>query len=302
MKELLLKRSSEAARRAIVHYLASEHDQFLMQAALSFELAGKARLASIHPSLIVDRDFDSFLHVCAAGKHAKRAPWNIKTITASEVLARAVQLLPQLNEFRPRLTLLAEYRNSAIHLGEVVEDEKKEIFHAFLASVSLLSDDMANSRADFFGIYEELVAKHLDDSLAEANRAVAEKLAHARNVFALRYAALNPEQMGLVARPIQLSYPTEKYERILQDCPACGNQGLLSGTYSVDWEADYDDEGGPSNAYAVVTLTASGFTCGFCDIDLDGEAELTAGDVPTVINIENVDSADFYEESYNEYQ
>src|SRR6266851_5103377 len=133
MKDQLLKRSAEAAQRAIRHYLAEEYDQFLIHACHCFELVGKARLAAIHPSLIVDRDFDSFLHVCAAGKHARRPPWNIKSINATEVLARCSQLHPGLTDFSSRLKLLADFRNSAIHLGEVVEDERKEIFHAFLA-------------------------------------------------------------------------------------------------------------------------------------------------------------------------
>jgi hypothetical protein len=117
MKENLKKRSLDAGQRAIHHYLHKEYDQFLMQAAMCFELLGKSRLATIHPSLIVDRDFDSFLHVCAEGKHAKRAPWNIRTINATEVLKRCIQLHPALTDFKDRLGMLAEFRNSAIHLG-----------------------------------------------------------------------------------------------------------------------------------------------------------------------------------------
>lgn len=303
MKETLLKRSGEAVRRAIRHYVADEYDQFLMQAALGFELLGKARLCAIHPCLIVDRDFDSFLHVCAAAKHAKRAPWNIKTISATEVLIRCVQLNPSLNEFKLRLTLLAEYRNSAIHLGEIVDGERKEIFHAFLVSTSLVSGDLGIDRAEFFGEYEQLVATHLDDSLADANREVAEKVALAKATFERRYSALDEKMIELVRKTVELGYPVDKYERILFECPACENNGLLSGTYDVDWEADYDDESGlATNAYPVVTMTASGFSCGFCDLRLDGAAELTASGLPSRVDIQNVDPSDFYEESYNEYQ
>jgi hypothetical protein len=62
MKDKLLKQGVDATQRAIRHYLSGEYDQFFIQAAVSFELLGKARLAAIHPSLIVDKDFDSFLH------------------------------------------------------------------------------------------------------------------------------------------------------------------------------------------------------------------------------------------------
>jgi hypothetical protein len=46
MKAQLLKQSVSAAQRAVRHYLVPEYDQFLIQAEHSFELLGKARLAS----------------------------------------------------------------------------------------------------------------------------------------------------------------------------------------------------------------------------------------------------------------
>jgi hypothetical protein len=47
MKEKLLKQGADAAQRAIRHYLKDEYDQFFIQAGISFELLGKARLAAI---------------------------------------------------------------------------------------------------------------------------------------------------------------------------------------------------------------------------------------------------------------
>src|SRR5258708_2779218 len=198
MKDQLLKRSVGAAQRAIRHYLVPEYDQFLIQAGHSFELLGKARLATIHPSLVVDKDFDSLLLVCAGGKHTQRPPWSIKTITATEVLRHCNQIHPRLREFEKRLTLLAEYRNSAIHFGEIIEDEKKEIFHAFLAATSLLVDELGINRPEYFGEFSKLVETHLDESLAETNRNVAAQLARSRNVFAQRYSALGNAQMEIV--------------------------------------------------------------------------------------------------------
>jgi hypothetical protein len=295
MKDQLLKRSVDAAQRAIRHYLVPEYDQFLIQAGHSFELLGKARLASIHPSLIIDKDFDSFLLVCAGGKHTQRPPWNIKTITATEVLRRCNQLNPRLRDFEKRLTLLAEYRNSAIHLGEIVEDEKKEIFHAFLAATSLLVNEFGVKPQEYFGEFAMLVETHLDDSLAETNRNVAEQLARSKTVYATRYSALDNDQITVVVKSVEASYPVDKYERVLVACPACGQQGLLSGSYEVDWEVDYDDDGSIAGGYPVVTMTASDFCCFFCDLVLSGAAELQAAGLPTTVDIENPDPQDFYD-------
>ena len=132
-----------------------------------------------------------FFTFALAGKHAKRAPWNIKTINATEVLQRCVQLHPGLNDFSARLKLLAEFRNSAIHLGEVLEDERKEMFHEFLASTSLVVDAMAIPRKDFFGEFAGLVAAHLDESLTEVNRVTAEKLATAKTEYERKYGSLD---------------------------------------------------------------------------------------------------------------
>lgn len=294
MKDQLMERSSSAAQRAIRHYLSEEYDQFLVQAATSFEQLGKARLAAIHPSLIVDRDFDSFLHVCAAGKHAKRPPWNIRTINATEVLTRCIQLHPGLNDFNPRLRLLADFRNSAIHLGEIVETERKEIFHAFLASTSLITDEMGTSRQEFFGEFAELVATHLDTSLAEVNRIVAENIARAKTSYHQKYGTLDASHVESIVESVESRYSPAKYEEMLVQCPACGKQGLVSGSFDVEWEADYDDDGTQIAGYPVVTLTPSSFICNLCGLTLADTAELKAAGLGEPLGVEDVEPSDFY--------
>lgn len=59
---------------------------------------------------------------------------------------------------------------------------------------------------------------------------------------------------------------------------------------------DYEREGTIASAHPVVTMTPSGFSCGFCDLSLDGAAELKASGLSTTVDIEDVDPADFYEE------
>lgn len=295
MKDKLLKQSTGAAQRAIGHYVAGEYDQFLIQAGHSFELLSKARLASIHPSLIVDKHFDSLLHACGAGKHTTSPPWKIKTITATEALERCIQLHPRLQGSKKLLMLLAEFRNSAIHLGEIILRERKEIFHAFLAATSLLVDELAIKRETYFGTFADLVATHLDESLADANRDVAEQLACSQNIYARRYSALAKDQMEVVAKSIEASYPIDKYERVLTECPACGQQGLLSGSYEVEWEVDYDRDGSISGGYPVVTMTPADFSCFFCDLTLAGAVELQAAGLPPTVDIKDPDPRDFYD-------
>lgn len=302
MKEKLIKRSLSAGQRAIRHYLNKEQDQFLMQAAICFELLGKARLAAIHPCLIVDRDFDSFLHVCTDGKHTKRPPWNIRTINATEVLQRCIQLHPALNDFAVRLKLLAEFRNSAIHLGEVFEQEAKEIFHEFVAATSLLVDEMKIAREDFFGEFAELVDAHLDKALTEVNRLTAENIAASKAKYERKYGALEPEHTQGIIKGIEAGYSLRTYDDQLAGCPACGNQGVLSGSVEVAWEADFDRYGNPERGYPVVTLVPSSFICSLCGLSLGGSAELQAAGLGDPIDIEDVNPSDFYDEPDDDYR
>jgi hypothetical protein len=301
LKDQLLKRSVACAQRAIHHYLNDEYEQFLIQSATSFEQLGKAKLAAINVCLIIDRDFDSLLHVCAAGKHTKRAPWNLKTINATEVLKRCTQIQPGLIDFGSRLGLLAEFRNSAIHLGEIVQNERKEIFHTFLASTSLMVDEMGISRKDFFGEYEGLVATHLDQSAAEVNLVVAEKIARAQTYFQNSYGALEPAHAEAIFKFVESAYDPAKYEQDLILCPACEHLGLVSGSFDVEWEADFDDDGLPVGAYPVVTLTPSTYNCNLCRLSLDDSNELKTAGLPMPLEIKDVNASDFYEEPPQDY-
>jgi hypothetical protein len=296
VKDKLTKSSTNSAQRAIRHYLSEDYDQFLIHAAMSFEQLGKARLATIHPSLIIDKDFDSFLHACGAGKHAKRLPWNIKTINATEVLARCTQLQPQLNDFSARLKLLTEFRNSATHLGEIVDTERKEIFHAFIASTSLVADEMGIPRREFFGEYAELVATQLDKSAKEVNRLVAERIARAKTNYQQKYGTLDRVHLESIVKSIESSYVRFRYEDELVACPACGHNGLVNGSFDVDWEVDYDRDGTPEGGYPVVILTPTDFTCNVCGLSLANTSELKAAGLGERLQIEDVDPTDFFGE------
>jgi len=191
MRDKLLKQATDATRRAIRHYLEKEYDQFFIQAGVSMELLGKARLASIHPSLIVDKDFDSLLHACAEGKHAKRPPWSVKTITASETLQRCIQLQPEIGNYSTKLKTLADYRNSTIHLGEVPHVEVDQLLRDYLGGAAAIVAGLGLKPNEVFGEFHEFVLKQLDESLAEVQRVVAGKLARARETYKQRYTELD---------------------------------------------------------------------------------------------------------------
>lgn len=299
MKDSLLNRSSGACQRAIRSYLEEDFDQFFIQAAISFELAGKACLASIHPSLFVEKDFDSLLIVCDAGKHSKRPPWSIRTVGAKEVLKRCTQLQPKLNAFQPQLALLAELRNSAIHLGQVGPSETKSILRAFLAGVSVLAEACSAETSKFFGEFAELVTKQLDESIAETEQLVAEKIARAKAVLKERFGGFSEQERNAVFKAIVGSYSLSKYDDVLVECPACEQDGVASGNHEIEWTLEGDEEG--EYQFPSVYLFVHEFHCNVCGLELEAPFELEAAGMENTIDFEDVDMSDFIEpESYRE--
>jgi hypothetical protein len=71
--------------------------------ATALELLAKAKLASLHGSLIAAKDFDSLLHLSGHPRHAKQPPDRIRTITITDALLRVGQVVPSIENLRSEL-------------------------------------------------------------------------------------------------------------------------------------------------------------------------------------------------------
>lgn len=292
----LFQESAAAGQRALRSYLDKSQDQFFLQAAVSLELAGKAVLASMHPALLIDKDFDSLLHVCGSGKHAKTPPWRLRTIGAQEVLKRCVQIEPKLNSFLKELSLLAELRNGIIHLGLIPQADARKILIAYAKAIEILLEIGGLDLAKFFQDFASVVQVHLDESVAEVNKIVTEKVVKARKDFETRYASFSETERKAVFASLATTQALPQYEVGLIDCPVCKQQGFLSGQYDVEWDVDYDNEGHPERANPIVTLIGDSFFCPVCGLELQDFTELDAAGVDNAIDIDDVDPSDFYGE------
>lgn len=299
LDKTLFDKSSIFARTAIRSYLDGQADFFFAQAGISFELLGKAFLCTYHPSLIIDRDFDSLLQVSGAGTHSKRPLGNIRTIGGKEVLRRVIQLAPRLGGYETTLSLLIDLRNGVVHLGSSDPEWLKRILLPFFSGTKILIETLQIELEQFYGEFTEMVQTHLNEAAADAERTVADKLARARAGYRDKYAELDRSSLETVIRAIEGSYVLSRYEEELIECPACEHLGIISGSYTMEWEPDDWDETGPTSASPVVTLFPSYLTCRVCGLDLDGEEELRAAEIEDPIEIEDVDPADFYEPDYD---
>ncbi|HYF79331.1 MAG TPA: hypothetical protein VD973_19565 [Symbiobacteriaceae bacterium] len=286
----LIDSSSEAARRSLSHQVKEDWDQFLIQGSMAIELLGKATLVRIHPSLIVDKDFDSLLVVSGGLKYSKRKdPWSIKTVGAVELLTRCAQVIPDLKSVEGKLRVLADLRNSVVHIGAPPPKEMGEILDAFLRGAVIHLEWLVSDQKAYFGEYYDYVQKRLDARLADVNKLVAGKIASAKSVFDEKYGSLESHVWHGIEAVVSKSLNPIRYEQIVATCPACGCDGLLSGTCQLEWDQfDEDDPGDMS-----LRLNAKDFNCPFCNLHLDGVDELKAAGLRATMTLEPEDLYDF---------
>jgi len=197
------------------------------------------------------------------------------------------------------LQLLADVRNGVVHAGRLDPGADEAALVPFIRACDhLLSNVPGGDRERMWGEFLPIVDARLSDSAKAAELLVADALASARLSFQARYSSLDEAVRDGVVSGIENSYDVTKYEQSAVDCPACTRTALTTGSYEVDWEADWDVEGGEAyvaGAYPVVTYSPGNLDCRVCGLELDGEEQLSAAGVPASWTLDDADAADFYE-------
>ncbi len=298
MKDELYKSASEFGQSALRAYLDNNRRVFLLHAATALEQLLKAHLASKHPSLIAAPDFDSLLHACGMSAHAHRPPSLMKTISMKDALERSSQMIPPIGNLKVDLNLLVDVRNGVIHLGLVDEQSVKRVLLPFLKAIDHLLHQLQRDRLEFWRDMHDLATTRLSDSSKESEVRAVEVIASAKLEFDRRFGGMPGVLRDNILRTIENAYSPAKYEEQLVDCPACSRLALVSGTYKVDWEADWDyseGEAWPVGVYPVVRFYPGHLGCRICGLELDGEDALQAAGIEASWELDNVDPKDFDE-------
>jgi hypothetical protein len=290
----LYESAERFARSGLRAFLDDDPPIFLLHAGTALEHLTKAYLASQNPSLIAAPDFDSLLHVCGLGSHARRSPLLMKTISVTESLKRSGQLIPTLQNLSNDLGLLVDVRNGVAHAGQVQAGAASSVVVPFLKACDELLTALGISRGQFWGDLTEVVDARLSESAEAADIRAAEAVATARAEFETRYATLDPDMRRTVVGVIESGYHLEGHEQDLAHCPSCGSLALVSGTIDVDWDVDWekDDFGQPFviGATPTVTLFPNHLECRACGLNLDGLDELVAAGLERSWRMEDVDA------------
>lgn len=269
------------------------------------ELLLKEYLASIDPTLIADgRSFDSVLHACGKGRHARTPANRMKTITIGEAIERCGQILPVVANLKEDLRPLIDARNGAIHVGAVDDSEKLKMLIPYLRASCQLPGEGGHNENEYWGQFRDVVEVRLAEQVEAAVARVQEAMTAARLRFEQKYGHLGADIRPIVLRALSESYSPEKYDEQLIDCPLCSAIGLAWGSTEVEWKPDWDYADGQSyiaGGYPEVTFFPGGFVCRACELELDGEAELAAAGIEKSWELDDVDPKDFVEDIYDDY-
>jgi hypothetical protein len=300
MKEKLLENAIDFNKKGISYYVEKDLKHCLINIAVSAELLCKTFLSGINPCLIIDRDFDSLLHVCGQSKHAKKSPGNIRTIGANEAFTRCTQLIPKLKDYEKEMVLLFNFRNGVLHLAEYEKEFAKKVFSPYLKVIQILLETMNTPLTDFFKEYSKLAETNIQESINEINIEVERLVAKAKLNFQKRFDGVEDSLKKSIIKNIADSYALTNYEKLI-DCPVCNSDAVITGaTAGVDWEVDYDSDGTVSGAYPIVQLIAVSLKCNVCGLELNTSEEIDAAGVVSCWDTADVDPADFYEPDFDD--
>jgi hypothetical protein len=281
--EALLSKSKLYAIRALQAKAAKESEVYQMWAALALELLGKAQLASIHSSLVVETDNpNSLLEACGIETDSK-----VKTISAHVVFARLKHTVDKFGTPHAKACEnISSRRNIELHSGQAafVGMADSDWEGQFWSTAQLILTSMGMELEDWVGSDSKIpaaLAREFGTIKVEAAR---QRIANARSAFFSpgdkKRSKKDVESLRELANGFRWgSYYTSFRYSVLDNywetpCPSCECKGFLGGDKVHEEVIDQDH----SSGYETVEryFEAVEFLCPTCDLRLDGPEEMEA--------------------------
>lgn len=288
---------ASAQRHAVRAFRAranDDQDDAALQFGVMLEHLAKAYLVGLHPTLVLERNFDFPTLLRLAGQGQRVKPGHVlKTIGLRGALERFGEMeaagAPGAGKkHADRFELLLQARDGVAHIGAAgtAADTVAEL--AVRGAVEIL--DKINRPHDmFFGDWSAPARALLDEHATKVHQLVQLRLSQARDAFTRRFSGLDkPDRdaqlIALDVRPATVADDT----KLAVTCPACSQHGVLTGTDDLDFEADWDVEDGDSFVSGVIStviLRADAFTCPVCGLRLTGREQLLDAGLDTVVDL-----------------
>ncbi|WP_283153615.1 hypothetical protein [Guptibacillus hwajinpoensis] len=265
-----------------------EYEEFQLWASISLELLGKATLASIHPTLVVDPSKP--LGLLVACGHSDSTQY--KTITAKTIFDRLNNLInvPGFDtKTKDFCMTLANRRNAEIHSGQLpfLGIDISGWMPKYWDVCKMLLDFQNKKLVQFIGEDEANRAEEIIDDHSKTLRSIVEsRVIRHKELFEKKYGYHSPQK-------IIFDLDEDQY---IHTCPACGNDGVALG------ELDYEEYVGPDPEepwidYINRTYDVASFSCLYCDLKLNGFDEINFSGIEDCFEIK-VEGTPDYEPDY----
>ena len=284
-KEALIGKSKAYMRRAIRCKNEDDLDQYQLWASLALELLGKATLAGIHPSLIVDPNHYQSLFA-ASGINISS---DIKTIGANTLFKRLGHLSPSFDEnVKKFCDTISQRRNAELHSGEVpfqsmkLDTWERQYWHA----ARLILEMSESSLDEWLGADQAQAPKEIVEQAREAtSHAVQIRLQYAANDFEKQKKSIREEALALAE--IKSAYNYQGLFSLSGDlewesiCPVCSGKAFMSGMQYGEEIVETDLHEGALWEIVEKEFVAEEFHCPVCKLYLRSQAEIEAAGLVT---------------------
>jgi len=283
--EPIFAKSRFYIQRALRRKEGEDLDEYQLWASLALELLGKAALAKVHPSLIVDpTHFPSLF--AASGLNIST---DIKTIAAHTLFERLRHLAPKFEEqVKSFCNGISQRRNAELHSGETpFKTMKLDAWEArYWHAAQVILNHMGSSLEEWLGASVARAPRELLEHAMKARAAaVAVRVEQAKENFVSLPKKIR--EASLEAAEIKFHYDYRNLFRLVADhewdvrCPACGGKAFLAGMLVSEEITDTSHD--ESGAWEFVTRSYAGeeFHCPVCDLQMEGSDELEIAGIST---------------------
>lgn len=307
----LLERSGTWVAAAMEAWANDQTDKVTALAPLAVELALKALLWHVNPTLLVPLEKQQERSLIALATAPRITDQGLRTIGLTEAISRSIAVVgsePQV--IKGRRDRLVACRNGSVHLGGVTAEASRHVLTDAILILAWALDALNVPQHSFFGANFKDCSELLRKGRSEIEQGVMAKLSRHRRNYEARVADLPQSAAHNLIAALEASamvdhYPVDEAAPDLlaarQQCPACKHHGALYGLFTVEPDVDAEYEDGEISYYSgwAVELTPEMFICDVCRLNLWGPPELQLAGLPFDTFVP--DEADLGDFDVNEY-
>jgi hypothetical protein len=250
--------------------IANENGQssanFALYCSLSLECLARSALTQIHPALNADPREDSNV-LYAFGFELTAKP---RSLPAHSVYIRVEKIVDGFQkQHRELCEFLALLRNAHLHTAELPFENlaPNKWLPRYYDTIKVLNEQLGRTLEEFVGTEAASEAEELIESL---NEEVLKSVKNRCAAHAAVWADKGQEERAKLEQEAKSAANLHGWGQITCPCPACGCDGVLTGTKVKEFPERYEDE----ELLMDVEFLASEYKCVACGLSLKGAQQI----------------------------